>query len=176
MKSRQMTDGDAVSVAEKEGLTLLLSDNKSGFRYVNERKDGGHQVKLVRNGKRHRLGTFGTPEEAAMRVARWLRDNGSTEAAEYAKPRPMTAIEAVDAAATECLVLVRAKNETGFRSVFYEKRNNRYQAKPRQDGKPRSIGYFNTPEEAALRVARSLHEYVLTDSLPKTRACGSVET
>lgn len=147
---------DAVAVAAAEGLTLLRSDNKSGFRYVSCRIDGRHQVKLVRNGKRHQLGSFVTPEDAAICVARWMRDNVSVDVAGCVKPRPMTSADAVHVAATEGLMLVRANNETGFRSVFYEKRNNRYLAKPRHDGKSRSVGYFNTPEEAALRVARSL--------------------
>ena len=71
------------------------------------------------------------------------------------KPRPMTA-DVVCVAATAGLMVVRANNETGFRCMFYAKRNNRYLVKPRHDGKLRSVGYFSAPDEAALRVARSL--------------------
>ncbi len=64
-------------------------------------------------GKGHFLGAFHIPEEAALCVARWKRDDVSADlsALEDAAPHPMTAAEAV---ATEGLSLVRANSSSGF--------------------------------------------------------------
>ena len=67
----------------------------------------------------------------------------------------MTATEAIAAAETSGLRLVRANNDTGYVNVVYNERIGKYQATPYLNGKNRSIGYFNTPEEAALRVAQT---------------------
>ena len=154
--------GDASVSADMCALPLLRSDTRSGFRYVNRRSRGaGYDVRLARDGQRHYIGKFATAEEAAVSVAVWLHRRAETPV--YAKPISMTAAEAIDVAAVSGLALVRSKNATGFRHVHYEKRNNRFQAKPILNGKARSVGYFKTAEEAALRVAQTPGYYTVTN-------------
>ena len=69
-------------------------------------------------------------------------------------PHQMAIAEAVAAAAAERLALVRAGNASGFRNVAYRKESNRYQARLYHNGKNHGLGFFHTPEEAALCVAR----------------------
>ena len=56
----------------REGLMLFLSDNKAGFWGVSlvGRARKAYQAFVRRDGKTVGLGTFDTPEEAAMCVAR----------------------------------------------------------------------------------------------------------
>ena len=154
------------------GLTLLRSTNKSGFRYVNRMPNrNGYCVRLARDGRGYYLGKFATPEEGASHVARWLECRAEVHG--HSRPRPMTAIEAIDAAAGVGLVLVRANNDSGFRHVVYDDRINKYQARPSLNGRPRSVGFFDTAEEAALRVAQTPGHYavaaVATVKIPSTR-------
>lgn len=137
-----------------DALTLLRSANRSGFRYVNRTPyRRGFEVRLARDGQKHYLGKFATPEEGAISVAQWLHRRSEIPGNE--RPRSMTATEAIAAAETLGLALVRANNDTGYMNVVYNERISKYQATPYLNGKNRSIGYFNTPEEAALRVAQT---------------------
>ena len=52
-------------------------------------------------------------------------------------------------------------NKTGFLGVDFDKRNNRYRASIRHNGSNRTLGRFDTPEEAHevyLNAKRRLHE------------------
>ena len=113
----------------------------------------GFDVRLARDGRKHYLGKFATPEEGAISVAQWLHHRSEIPGNE--RPRPMTATEAIAAAAAFGLTLARANNDTGYMNVVYNDRISKYQAKPCLNGKKRSIGFFHTPEEAALRVAQT---------------------
>jgi hypothetical protein len=67
---------------------------------------------------------------------------------------PMTAAEAVAAAAEEGLALVRADNKTGHKCVAFRQGPRPYQLKISVQGHPQCLGSFATAEEAALEYAR----------------------
>jgi hypothetical protein len=73
----------------------------------------------------------------------------------------MTAVEALAAAAAEGLELRRSVNSTGFKNVTFDSRpyysSKPYKAELRHGGRPKHLGYFMTPEEAALTLARFLN-------------------
>ena len=60
------------ALAEAEGLTLLVSDNKAGYFGVKHQpgKSKPYQARVHRGGKDVSLGYFATAEEAALCVAR----------------------------------------------------------------------------------------------------------
>ena len=69
----------------------------------------------------------------------------------------MTAAEAHAAAAIEGLTLVRAETATGFKGVSLQNDGRKpFQAQLRHSGRNKHLGYFATPEEGALAVARFL--------------------
>ena len=75
-----MTAAEAIAAAAAEGLTLLRANTSSGFRYVAININGTkYLANVYLNDERHKLGSFHTPEEAALRIARWLRDQASTD-------------------------------------------------------------------------------------------------
>ena len=80
---------------------------------------------------------------------------------EPAPDAPMTAVEALAAAAAEGLELRRSVNSTGFKNVTFDSRpyysSKPYKAELRHGGRPTHLGYFMTPEEAALTLARFLN-------------------
>ena len=84
-------------------------------------------------------------------------------ASSAAHPHPMTAAEAVAAAAaTEGLTLARADNTSGFRLVYYHKKRNQYDATLKHNGKQLHLGSFPTPQVAALCVARWKRDHPAT--------------
>jgi hypothetical protein len=146
----------AAAAAAAEGLELVASSsNETGFKGV--RKDKGKFAARIReNGTQRRLGTFATPEEAALCYARHAgAERAAAEAAEARSEglQPFTADDARAAAAAEGLELVpSSSNETGFKCVRKDK--GKYSAQIKENGKVRHLGNFATPEEAALRYAR----------------------
>ena len=132
--------------AEAEGLTLVPSPTKSGFKGVKTHVRGNSFSASISVGTRKSrfLGWFSTPEAAALCCAR---------AAEMQKPLTapaLTAPEVVATAAEEGLCLVRSSNATGFKNVF--KHRNSFKAK---DG-TLDLGSFRTAEEAALSYSRHI--------------------
>jgi hypothetical protein len=150
------TADKARAAAAAEGLELVpSSNNETGFRDV--RKDKGKfAARIWENGTQRRLGTFATPEEAALCYARHAgAERAAKEAAEARSEglQPFTADEARAAAAAEGLELVpSSSNETGFKCVRKDK--GKYSAQIKENGKVRHLGNFATPEEAALSYAR----------------------
>ena len=150
----------ARAAAAAEGLELVPSaTGETGFRGVNKNIYGQFDAKIKENGKNRHLGTFATPEEAALCYARHIRaDRAAREAATVrgATPQPLTADEARAAAAAQGLELVPSScNETGFKSVNKSGPRN-YKARIIENGTMRHLGTFATPEEAALSYARSI--------------------
>jgi hypothetical protein len=96
-----LTADAARAAAAAEGLELLPSSiNETGFRGV--RKHGGkYQAKIKVNGNRRLLGTFATPEEAALCYARHV---GAERAA--AEPGEEDGDEGEEAAASKARNLV----------------------------------------------------------------------
>lgn len=72
-----MTVAETVAAAAAEGLLLVRADNVSGFRHVVYRKRYNRYSTQVchRRPDHNILGSCRTAEEAALRVARWFRDN-----------------------------------------------------------------------------------------------------
>ena len=120
-----MAPEETHAAAAAEGLTLLRADNTAGFLNVTRARI--HESKpfvaeVSRGVRRHYLGCFATAEEAALAVARFLGPEGvvavlAVDAAKALEPAPMTAGEALAAAAAVGLPLVRAENSTGFMHV-----------------------------------------------------------
>ena len=154
---RPLTAVEARAAAQTEGLELVLSpSNQTGFKCVSKRW-GRHQVMIRENGSKRSLGTFVTPEEAALCYARHIGPvRAVIEAAEVriAAPQPLTAAEARAAAATEGLALVLSNNQTGFKGV--SNKLGKYTAQIQWNGSVRYLGIYATPEEAALRYARHI--------------------
>jgi hypothetical protein len=153
---RPLTADEARAAAVAEGLELVPSSSgQTGFKRVKKSR-GRYVVTIYENGKTCYLGTFATPEEAALWYARHAgAERAAAEAAEasVAGPRPLTADEARAAAAAEGLELVPSSSgQTGFKGV--RKKDGRYDVLIRENGKQRYIGTFVTPEEAALCYAR----------------------
>jgi hypothetical protein len=153
-----LTADEARAAAAAEGLELVPSaSGQTGFRGVTQpRVSGRYVVMIYENGKPRYIGTFATPEEAALCYARHVgAERAAAEAAEATDngQQPLTADEARAAAAAEGLELVPSSSgKTGFRGVF--KYGGKYKVLIRENGKPRYLGGFATPEEAALCCAR----------------------
>ena len=60
-----------IAAALQEGLELDLADNRCGFKGV-YRNGGRFRAKVHDDGKLRSLGTFATPEEAALVYARYV--------------------------------------------------------------------------------------------------------
>ena len=144
--------------AEAEGLTLLRSDNSTGFKGVgfsSSRKSKPYQAQMKRGGKSVSFGSYATAEEAALCYARSLPAQAA--AAAPPEPPPLTAEEALRQAQAEGLTLLRSDNSTGYKGVAFNSntKGKPYQAKVRRGGKTVHLGYFTTAEEAALSIART---------------------
>ena len=158
-----LTAEEAVRQAEAEGLTLLrVEGSRSGFRGVgfdSRAKSKAYTAKVWRGGKLVHLGCFATPEEAALCYAR--TPEGRAAAAAPPEPPaqpPMTAEEAQRQAETDGLTLLKsARSSTGYKGVAFNPKGKRkpYMATVWRGGKQVTLGYYPTPEEAALHVARA---------------------
>ena len=79
---------------DARGLTLLVADNKTGYfgvRLNNPGQSKPYQARVRRGGKKVRLGTFATAEEAALCIARSPEGRAAAAeqaAAERAAPAP----------------------------------------------------------------------------------------
>ena len=149
-----MTAEEALRQAEAEGLTLLKSDNDTGFKRVSFKsgKSKPYLATAQRGGKQVSLGCFETPEEAALCYAR----SPEAQLAAPPKPPPMTAEEALRQAETEGLTLLPSDNGTGFRCVHFRSGEIRpYEAYVWRGGKQVTLGRFATAEEAALCYAQT---------------------
>ena len=112
-QSAPMTAAEAHAAAAAEGLELLRSaENATGFKSVNRNSGRGpFKAHPWHGGRQHNLGYFTTAEAAALAIARFLGPEGIA-AALAPEPAPMTAAEALAAAAAEGLALLRAENAT----------------------------------------------------------------
>ena len=116
-----LTADEARAAAAAEGLELVPSSSgKTGFKGVSKH-DNRYQAGIKENGKTRHLGSFATPEEAALCCARHV--GAERSAAEVAKarvtvPQPLTADEARAAAAAEGLEpVLSSSSERGFKGV-----------------------------------------------------------
>ena len=146
------------ALAQAEGLTLLVVDNKAGYFgvYPNANsKIKPYQAQVRRGDKLVYLGRFATPEEAALCIAR--SPEGQEAAKRPAAAAPLTSEEARQQAQAEGLTLRVADNTTGYFGVCLNNpgKPKPYAAQVRRGGKQVRLGYFATAEEAALCIARS---------------------
>ena len=84
-----MAISDCSALAQAEGLTLLVADNKAGYFGVylnNPGQPKPYQARVWRGGKDVNLGTFATAEEAALCVARSPEGRAAAERAASAPP------------------------------------------------------------------------------------------
>ena len=173
-----MTAEAALRQAEAEGLTLLRSDSRSGYKSVcfSSTSCGQatpYQTQVRRRGRMVSLGHFATAEEAALNVAR-SPEGQAAMAAAAAPPAPppklppMTALAALRQAEAEGLTLLRSESSrTGYKGVA---RNNSggkpYKAEVWRGGRLMHLGCFATVEEAALNVARVKRSHQEEDDKP----------
>ena len=153
---RPLTADEARAAAVAEGRELLPSSgSESGYKGV-VMHYGKYQARIEEKGNLRHLGTFATPEEAALCYARHVgveRSAAESAEARVALPQPLTADEARAAAAAEGLELVPSSyGETGFKGV--SKHHGKYMGRIKENGKVCHLGFFATPEEAALCYAR----------------------
>jgi len=158
-----LTAEEALRQAEAEGLTLLKSEssstNSTGFKGVafnGVNKSKPYRVQVCRVGKKVYLGCFATAEEAALCYAR--TPEAQAAAAAPPAPPPLTAEEVLRQAEAEGLTLQRSeRSKTGYKGVGFDssQKSRPYTAYLSRGGKQVTLGYFATPEEAALCYARS---------------------
>eukprot|EP00966_Prymnesium_polylepis_P248573 5747394-Prymnesium_polylepis.1 len=139
---RAMSEAEVRAAVRAEGLTLVPSDNTTGFKNVSACR-GRFRACFNRRAENKTLGIFGTALEAALHVARHLA------ALPAAKVR--AAVKA------EGLTLVPSDNETGFKGV--SSNGSRFFAFVSSSGGRdssgglsirHSLGSFDTALEAAL--------------------------
>jgi hypothetical protein len=152
-----LTGEEARQQAEAEGLTLPMSDSKTGYFGVYHNQRGQpkpYMAQVWRGGKMVYLGIFATTEEAALCVAR--SPEGRAAAMRAAPAPPLTGEEARQQAQAEGLTLLKADNKTGYFGVHHKPGQLKpYKAQVRRDGTMVYLGSFATTEETALCVARS---------------------
>ena len=156
-----LTVEEALRQAEAEGLTLLRSNSSStgfkGVRFDSNCKSKPYRALVQRGGKLVSLGSFATPEHAALSYAR----TPEAQAASPASPAPplLTTEEALRQAEAEGLTLLRSgKSSTGFKGVSFDSTSNKskpYYTHVKRGGKQVYLGCFTTAEEAAMCVARA---------------------
>ena len=98
--------------AEAEGLTLLRAKSKTGYFGVQLNKPGQpkpYLARVWRGGKKVRLGSFATAEEAALCVARSPEGQAAAQKA-AAAPVPLTSEEARQQAQAEELTLLATRS------------------------------------------------------------------
>jgi len=168
-----MTAEEALAAAQKEGLTLVKTEGKSGFQNVKTNANAGkarpYRPMVWRDGKEVSLGSFATPEQAALVYARSPEGRKAAAAAAAAAELSMTAEEALAAAQKEGLTLVKTEGKSGFKNVSLNQTSKSapYVALARRDGKPVNLGSFATAEEAALVVARHKAEAAAVEPVPR---------
>ena len=152
-----MSSEEARQQAQAEGLTLLVSENKTGFSCVSLQpgRSKPYLAQVRRGGKQRALGMFPTAEEAALCIAR--SPEGQAVAAERAAAAPpLTSEEARQQAQAEGVTLLVAENKAGYSGVTHNPGKLKpYQARVKRGGKTVHLGSFATAEEAALCFARS---------------------
>ena len=156
-----LTAEEAVQQAEAEGLALLrYESSNSGYKGVHFCRSGKskpYKATAWRGGKNVSFGYFATPEEAALSIAR--ASAAQAAAAAPPEPPPLTAEEALWQAEAEGLTLLKSgSSSTGYKGVTFTGSRNLakpYQVKVWRGGTQVSLGYFTTPEEAALSIART---------------------
>ena len=170
----EMLPDEARAAAAAEGLELVPSpSNQTSFKGVSMSYGGKYTANVSKKGKMLHLGTFATPEEAALIYARHIgAERAAAEAAEarVAVPQPLTADEARAAAAAEGLELVPSSNETGFKGV--RKDYDKYRANVWKKDKMLPLGTFATPEEAALIYARRIRAERVAVEMAEARSEG----
>ena len=175
-----MSANEALEMAARRGLDLQRSDNQSGYKHVvinrAAGKDRMFQLQVRGDGQQTHLGSFATPEEAALQYVMREAGGGSVQGGDEPAAR---AQEALDAAEQEGLALLRSAHGTGFRFVSYDKSK---QARPyvlqvTQGGQQKVIGRFVTAEEAALDYARreASGEFAETPSMTAAEALAAAE-
>eukprot|EP00900_Chrysochromulina_parva_P022369 jgi/Chrpa1/4766/Chrysochromulina_OHIO_Genome00013097-RA len=121
----------ALAAAAAEGLELVPSSrsNETGFKGVRRQRSGKYTAEVWENGKQNHLGSFTTPEKAALCIARYL--GAERAAAEAATAR---AGKARAAAAAEGLAPPRS--DAGFEGM-HEIGEGMHEAKVMENGKRR---------------------------------------
>ena len=171
---------DALAQAAAEGLELVRDPRAtSGFKGVSYRKDGRNRKILVVayfQGKQVMVakpGECATPEEGALKYARWLRDTPGATAFRrgvhyndgkeemLARNDEGLRTEALRQADLEGLELVRTNGtRSGFLGVAWNASSMPYYSTRTQES-------FRTGEEAAVAEARFRRDRVLiTTSIP----------
>ncbi len=158
MASAPMTAEEALAKAKAEGLALVRTDTKTGYKGVRLNKSSKarpYQLQIWVEGHQQHLGSFATAEEAELEYARHVGSEQAAQEAAEAAP-PMTAEEALAKAKEEGqLTLVRADNKTRYKNVYFRQGKPRpYELKITVEGRSQHFGSFATGEEAALHLAR----------------------
>ena len=158
-------DASPADIAAREGLALVPGSGASGYRGVSAQGSHSKTFKAVwwdQNGTTTHLGSYPTPGDAALRVARYLGP-ASIELAAAASAALEAAVglceeEVRQRAQAEGLVLLpKASNASGWMGVQVLRSAHRpYCAATMVDGKQKTLGSFRTAIEAALCYARHL--------------------
>ena len=146
-----------------ESITLLVSDNQTGFLgvyFAHCAWPNPYRAQVKRGAKDVHLGSFATAEEAALCVARSPEGQAAAKRAAAAAKRPsatppLTSKQARQQAQAEGLTLRVADSKTGYFGVRLNKtgagargRSKPYQAQVSRGGPNVYLGCFVTAEVA----------------------------
>lgn len=147
-----LTAEQAQAAAKAEGLELIRSDNTAGYKGVCVAK-GRYQTSF-KEGRRHcYLGSFTTPEEAALEYVRHIGPERAAAEAAWARSerRGLLAADVLPsvAAKREHVQLVRSDRIAGLKGVASGKHSYDVRC-----GAVIHLGCFDSIKEAALELAR----------------------
>jgi len=142
-------DEDDGLPSQSQGIELHKR-RKLASGYLGVYKDKSRfQARLSRNGKQVSLGQFDTAVDAAVAVARYMKERGTSEAAEeqvdHGEDLPSEA---------EGFTLRKSTGGSGYYGV--KKNGPSFKAQIRYNGRQIYLGSFATNVEAAVAVARHL--------------------
>jgi hypothetical protein len=150
---------DLAGIPPLSPIMSNMSDCSSKYQGVSFNNHAKRwQSKISIDGKQHLIGYYDNEEEAAIDYARAVF---KYDAGNAGGERKQKVIDLTDV--PQRSPILRSVNKDGaskYQGVYFDIRHNKkWQAKICVDGKQRSIGYFNTEEEAAIDYARAVFKY-----------------
>lgn len=159
LRRQGLTPEHAAAIAN--GKRSMPATSALGYKGV-QRGGRAFTASIVAGGRRHHIGVYDTPLEAAIAYDTEARRRwGSSASLNFPRPGersaragvepqewgdlPAVAVRSPDAGRHSA----RQNETTGFRGVMKQRAGGGYQARIRADGRTRCLGTFRTGEEAA---------------------------
>ena len=136
-------------------LNGLKENNNTGYTGVSKVRSGRYRSYTNVDGKQKIIGTYNTPEEAALSYQLKILEVYGEEFY-YANEKNKILLEELKIKVEEIskqifkVNMIRSTNKSGYVGVSYIKANNKWYACITVDKKTKNLGVYNTPEEASL--------------------------